>query len=221
MSRGLSVANVSALDGVIVRPVVMVQLEFDEPTGTLYLHDDIGSITANDWDGVSRTWSGLGDFGGIGKLEEGREISPYKVDLVLSGIDAAIASQVLTDDSVLRSVYILIALLNDDRELVDDPHPMWGGKIDDLQVAIGSESVIKVTCESQLASFEKVNNKLQNDSDHQARFQGDKFYEYLPQMLDAKFRWGGKTQTFRPGTSGASFGMPGVGFMGGEIPKLR
>lgn len=209
MSRGLSSSNATALDDALIRPVVFTQLEFDAPTGTLYLHDDIGPITANDWDGTSRTFEGVGDFGGISKLDEGRDVSPYAVELMLTGIDADIASQVLTDDSVLRNVYILVGLLDSDRALIDDPHPMWAGYVDDMQVAVGTESVIRVTCESQLAAFEKINGRLQNDADHQAEFAADKFFEYLPQMLDAKFRWGGRTQSFGGGSSGAAGG--GVG----------
>ena len=210
MTRGLSSANATALDAAVIRPVVFVELAFDAPTGTLYLHDDVGPITANDWDGTSRTFEGVGDFGGISKIDEGRDVSPYSVELMLSGIDTTIASQVLTDDSVLRTVRILVGLLDADRTLIDDPHPMWAGYVDDLQVAIGAESVIRVTCESQLAAFEKINGRLQNDADHQAEFSGDKFYEYLPQMLDAKFRWGGRTQSFS-GQSATAFGAGGIG----------
>jgi hypothetical protein len=206
MSRGLSSANATALDDSIIRPVVFVELAFNEPTGTLYLHDDIGQIVANDWDGVSRTFEGVGDFGGISKIDEGRDVSPYSVELALSGIDTTIASQVLTDDSVLRTVRILVGLLDADRALIDDPHPMWAGYVDDMQVAIGAESAIRVTCESQLAAFEKINGRLQNDADHQAEFPNDQFYEYLPQMLDAKFRWGGRTQTFSGAPSFSGFG---------------
>ena len=209
MSRGLSSNNAAALDAALIRPVVFVELQFDSPTGTLYLHDDIGPLTANDWGGTSRTWDGVGDFGGIRKLDEGRDVSPYAVELMLTGIDADIASQVLTDDSVLRNVYILVGLLDSDRTLIDAPHPMWAGYVDDMQVAVGTESVIRVTCESQLAAFEKINGRLQNDADHQAEFAGDKFFEYLPQMLDAKFRWGGRTQSYGGGATGAAGG--GIG----------
>lgn len=199
MSRGLSANNINAVDGDVVRPVVFCEIKYDSPTGTLYLHDNIGDITADDWAGTSRTWSGLGDFGSISTIEEGKEISPYKVDLILSGIDATIAAVHLTDDSVLRDVYLSIGFIGLDRQVVADPHPMWSGRVDDVQVAIGSQSVIRVACESQLAAFEKTNGRLQNDADHQAEFSGDLFYKYLPQMVEAKFRWGGKTQTFGTG----------------------
>ena len=209
MSRGLSATNLGAVDGAVVRPVVFCELHYDSPTGTLYLHDNIGEITADDWGGTSRTWSGLGDFGSISTIEEGSDISPYKVDLVLSGIDADIAAASLTDDTILREVYLLIGFIGLDRVVLDDPHPMWSGKIDDVQMAIGAESVIRVSCESQLAAFEKTNGRLQNDADHQAEFSGDLFYKYLPQMVEAKFRWGGRTQRFGTGFTGVGFDSQG------------
>lgn len=209
MSRGLDASNVSAVDDVVVRPVVFCEIKYDSPTGTLYFHDNIGDITADDWGGTSRTWSGLGDFGSISQVEEGKDISPYKVDLILSGIDATIANAHLTDDTILREVYLSIGFIGLDRVVLSDPHPMWSGKIDDVQVAVGAQSVIRVSCESQLAAFEKTNGRLQNDADHQAEFSGDLFFKYLPQMVEAKFRWGGKTQTF--GT-----GDPTAGLLGGR-----
>ena len=219
MSRGLDATNINAVDGAVVRPVVFCELHYDSPIGTLYVHDNIGEITADDWDGTSRTWSGLGDFGSISTIEEGKDISPYKVDLILSGIDADMAAASLSDDTVLREVYLLIGFIGLDRVVLSDPHPMWAGKIDDVQVAIGAESIIRVSCESQLAAFEKTNGRLQNDADHQAEFSGDLFYKYLPQMVEAKFRWGGKTQTYGTGTSAVG-GIGGIN-TGGILPNIR
>lgn len=207
MSRGLSASNISAVDGDVVRPVVFVELHYD--SSTLYIHDNIGDIVADDWTGTSRTWSGIGDLGSISTIEEGNEISPYKIDLVLSGIDPTIAGKALGKETTLKEVYVLVGFIGLDRQVVDDPHPMWSGLADEVQMAIGSESVIKVSCESKLAAFEKVNGRLQNDADHQAEYSGDLFYKYLPKMVEAKFRWGGKTQTF-------GVGDPETSFLGGR-----
>ena len=213
MSRGLNTANANAVDGDVVRPVVFCELHYASPIGTVYVHDNIGDITADDWSGTSRTWSGLGDFGSISTIEEGKDISPYKVDLVLSGLDDDMTQAALNDDSVLRDVYILVGFIGLDRTVVADPHPMWYGKIDDVQMAIGAQSVIRVSCESHLAAFEKTNGRLQNDADHQVEHANDLFYQYLPQMVEAKFRWGGKTQVYGTGRSGGG----GGGGRGGVI----
>lgn len=218
MSRGLNSANTTAVDAAVVRPVVFVELHY--ASSTLFLHDNIGEITADDWDGVSRTWSGLGDLGSISTIEEGKKISPYKLDLILSGIDSTIAAKALGKETGLREVYVLVGFIGLDRVVVGDPQQMWAGLADDIQMAIGAESVIRVTCESKLAAFEKTNGRLQNDADHQAEFSGDLFYKYLPQMVEAKFRWGGRTQVYgtgvRPEESVGGGGGPG-GFGDSEI----
>lgn len=222
MSRGLSAANVTAVDGDVLRPVVFCELHYASPIGTVYVHDNIGEITADDWNGTSRTWSGLGDFGSISTIEEGNEISPYKVDLILSGLDGDMSQAALNDDSILRDVYLLVGFIGLDRVVVSDPHPMWYGKIDDVQMAIGAESIIRVSCESHLAAFEKANGRLQNDADHQIEHANDLFYKYLPQMVEAKFRWGGKTQTFNTGSTATSGGIAGLSSgLRGEIPYQR
>jgi len=212
MSRDLSATNAAAAEAAVVRPVVFVELHYD--SSTLYVHDNIGDIVADDWTGTSRTWSGLGDLGSISTIEEGNQISPYKIDLVLSGIDPTIAAKALGKETTLKEVYVLVGFIGLDRVVVDDPHPMWSGLADEVQMAVGSESVVKVSCESKLAAFEKVNGRLQNDADHQAEYSGDLFYKYLPQMVEAKFRWGGKTQTFGAGSPETSF-LGGRG--GGDV----
>lgn len=219
MSRGLVTALSNAFDGRVVRPVVFVELQFDSPTGTLYVHTDIGDITADDWDGTSRTWQGTGDLGGIEAIEEGQDISPFSATLVLSGIDSTISQQVLTDDSVLRDVRILIGALDDDRALVSDPHPWWSGTLDDLQVRVGAENVIRAVCESSLIAFQRSNGSLFNDAAQQARFDGDLGFQYLEQVLDARIVWGGDVKSYRAGlvSGGSGIGSPftGAGAFGG------
>ena len=217
MSRGLPAALVTAIDGQVVRPVTFVELAFDAPTGTQYIHDSLGNLTADDWDGVSRTWAGVGDLGGVEGLEEGLDVSPFAATLILSGLSATIASSVLTDDTVLRTVRILIGALDESRALVSDPHPWWSGLVDDQQVSVGSENIIRMVCESHLAAFQRVNGRMFNDADLQDEFAGDLGFQYLPQVLDAKVVWGGDVKSYQTGRANFDgvFG-PGPGGGGGS-----
>lgn len=218
MSRGLSTANANAVDSQVVRPVTFVEIYFDEGSSTLYLHDNIGPITADDSTGTSRTWEGVGDYGGVSRIEEGQQVAPFKVDLMLSGLDSTIANEVLTDNVVLREVALLVGFIDLDRVVVADPHLTWKGYVDNVQVAVGSSSVIRLSCESQLAAFEKKNGRVVNDASQQAEWSGDQFLEYLPQMIEAKITWGGQTQFFGTGSAynsgivGGSGLVPGVDF---------
>jgi len=44
-TRGLSTANAAQVDSATLVPVTFVEIEFDSPTGSLYLHDQIGEIS--------------------------------------------------------------------------------------------------------------------------------------------------------------------------------
>tara|TARA_R100000808_G_scaffold13952_1_gene33401 strand:+ start:610 stop:1302 length:693 start_codon:yes stop_codon:yes gene_type:complete len=209
-TRGLSTANTAQVDSATLTPVTFVEIAFDSPTGSIYLHDNIGEISgsdATDWGGTARTWSGLGDFGGISPMTEGSGLSPYKIDLTLSGIDATLAAEVLSEskNAVLRNVYIQVGFIGLDRVLVDPPLSLWKGKIDAMQVAIGPESVIRLTCESFMIGFEKSNGLLFSDADLQNTSiisDGDKLLQFAAQMVDANVVWGGPRVRYQTGAGG-------------------
>ena len=209
-TRGLSTANTAQVDSATLTPVTFVEIAFDSPTGSLYLHDNIGEISgsdATDWGCTARTWSGLGDFGGISPMTEGSGLSPYKLDLTLSGIDATLAAEVLSEskNAVLRNVYIQVGFIGLDRVLVDPPLSLWKGKIDAMQVAIGPESVIRVTCESFMIGFEKSNGLLFSDADLQntSVVSGDLLLQFAAQMVDANVVWGGPRVRYQTGAGGS------------------
>ena len=210
-TRGLSTANTAQVDSATLTPVTFVEIAFDSPTGSIYLHDNIGEISgsdATDWAGTARTWSGLGDFGGISPMTEGSGLSPYKIDLTLSGIDATLAAEVLSEskNAVLRNVYIQVGFIGLDRVLVDPPLSLWKGKIDAMQVAIGPESVIRLTCESFMIGFEKSNGLLFSDADLQntSIIDGDKLLQFATQMVDANVVWGGPRVRYQTGAAGGT-----------------
>jgi hypothetical protein len=216
MTRGLSAANQTATEAQVVRPVALVELHFDSPTGTIRLHNGLGDITANDWAGVSQTFQGVGDLGQIDEVEEADQISPHKLAFTLSGLDSTIASEVLTGDTVLRPVYLQIAYLEADHNtLIDDPHKLWKGLINEVQFEMPKDpedfAAIRVVAESFLIAFRRKNGRLFNDADHQTEFSGDIGFEYLPQIEDIKLVWGGQTVNY--GSTPGGFvpaGIPGT-----------
>lgn len=217
MSRGLSTANATATEAQVVRPRRLVQIDFDAPTGTLYVHDGIGDLTADDWDGTSRTWTGVGDLGSIDVIEEGDDLSPRQMEFSLTGIDSTIVGAVATDDTVLRKVYYMVVLLDAAGSLIDDPFRVFKGRINEPRFSMGAESRIDIVAESFLVALDRKNGRLFNDADQQERFSADVGLEYLPQMIDLRLRWGGDTKHF--GNSGGG-GIPIFGpSLGGAGPE--
>lgn len=203
MSRGLAGALVTAAESNHIRPLIFVKLEFD--SGTMYLHDGIGTFTWSDPDDGSQDWLGLGDFGGISGVEESTELSPFEINLVLSGIDADNMDEVLNQQFYLRPVTVYMGALNvETGVLVADPDEVWSGFMDKSAVTLGEENAIAVTCESELSMFERSNGRVYSDADLQAEYSGDLWFEYLPSMTNAKIIWRGKGDA-------TNFGGPGDG----------
>ncbi len=185
MSRGFPTAVANALATSYVSMVTFAKLEF--PNGTVYLHNSIGTFT---WGG--NHWLGVGDLGTISEIEEGIDVSPYKLTLALSGLDAAISGAALTQDYYNQPVTVYLGVLDANDVLLADPTIVWQGVMDQMDLSVGAESgdVIQLTCESELARFDKASNRKYTDSQQQNDFASDVAFEFMAQIEGAKIRWG-------------------------------
>jgi len=185
MSRGFPSDVLTALSSDHVALVTFAKLEF--PSGTLYLHNSIGTYT---WGG--NDWLGTGDLGEISQLEEGAEISPYKITLSLSGLDATISGAALTEDYYLQPVTVYLGVLNANDVLIADPTIVWEGAMDQMELSVGAADgdVIVLTAESELARFDKASNLKYTDAQLQSDSAGSLGFEFMADIEGAKIRWG-------------------------------
>ena len=188
MSRGFSAAINTALQSSTVRLVTFAELDF--ASGVLYVHDGLGTYT---WGG--NDWIGVGDFGGISSVEEGSEISPYSLNLTLSGLDASLVATALTESYFMRDVKVYLGLLSEVDALIDTPTQIWSGFMDVMSVtagASGGDSII-LTAESELGRFDRSANLRYTDTMLRKRDSSDKFFEFLKDIEGVKVSWGKKT----------------------------
>ena len=185
MSRGFPSAVLTALSSDHVALVTFAKLDF--PSGTLYLHNSIGTYT---WGG--NDWLGTGDLGEISQIEEGAQISPYKLTLTLSGLDATISGAALTEDYYLQPVTVYLGALNPDDELIADPTVVWEGAMDQMEISVGAEGgdAIVLTAESELARFDKASNLKYTDAQLQSDSAGSLGFEFMADIEGSKIRWG-------------------------------
>jgi hypothetical protein len=153
----------------------------------LYLHNSIGTYT---WGG--NDWLGTGDLGEISQLEEGAQISPYKITLSLSGLDATISGAALTEDYYLQPVTVYLGVLNANDVLIADPTIVWEGAMDQMQLSVGAADgdTIVLTAESELARFDKASNLKYTDAQLQSDSAGSLGFEFMADIEGAKIRWG-------------------------------
>jgi len=206
MSRDLATATAAQYAGLHVNPIIFVKLEFDtaapNSTGTIRLHNGLGTYNwdANDGAGL-RAWQGTGDLGQISAIEEGDEISPYSIQLTLSGIDTSIAAEAARETYYQRPVTLYIGALNASDQLVATPDVIWTGFIDTMDAVLGGGNgdSIRLTAESELAMFDRSSNYLYTNSQQQndspvgpdsQNPQPDTFFTHLQEMEDLTLDWG-------------------------------
>lgn len=197
MSRGFPAAVATALAQQNVAIVTFAKLEF--PSGTVYLHNSLGSYT---WGG--HDWLGVGDLGSISQVEEGLDVSPYAITLTLSGLDATISGAALTEDYYLHGVTVYLGVLDTDDVLIDTPTQIWGGFMDQMNMTVGADGgdAIQLVAESELSRFNKSLNLMYTNTAQQERSTGDLFFNFLHRIEGAKINWGSRT----PG--GSNLGAP-------------
>ena len=198
MSRGFPSNVLTALSSNHVALVTFAKLEF--PSGTLYLHNSLGTYT---WGG--NDWLGTGDLGEISQLEEGAEISPYKISLSLSGLDATISGAALTEDYYLQPVTVYLGVLDANDALIANPTVVWEGAMDQMELSVGAADgdTIVLTAESELARFDKASNLKYTDAQLQSDFSGDLAFEFMADIEGAKIRWGDANSDSIAGVSNA------------------
>jgi hypothetical protein len=206
MSRDLASNTAAQYAATHVNPIIFVKLEFDtaapNSTGTIRLHNGLGTYNWNANDGAGiRAWQGTGDLGQISAIEEGDEISPYSIQLTLSGIDTSIAAEAARETYYQRPVTLYVGALNASDELVATPDVIWTGFIDTMDAVLGGDSgdSIVLTAESELAMFDRSSNYLYTNAQQQHDSpigpdsnnpQPDTFFTHLQEMEDLTLDWG-------------------------------
>ena len=168
-----------------VRHVLFAQLQFK--TRTLYLCTWTQDLV---WGGA--TYQGNGDLAGVSPIEEGIDVSPYHVDLALSGLNAQLVRDALASEEFhLQEIALYVGFLDGAHRLQEDPVEIWSGVMDTAFLSTTGPTIETVLrCESHLAQFQRENGRSFTDEDQQASYSGDRFFEYLPQMRDLTLTWG-------------------------------
>ncbi len=199
MSRDLASNTAISYSASNVFPITFVKLEFLPPNdgvGTIRLHNGLGTYTWDDGSG-NQSWLGTGDLGQISKIQEGEEVSPYGIQLTLSGLDPDLVGEAIKESYYQRPVTLYVGALNDSDQLVATPDVMWTGFMDLMTASVGAEGgdSLVLNCESELAMFERSRNLLFTNSSQQlisTNTPPDTFFNQLQDMEDLTLAWGNK-----------------------------
>lgn len=183
MSRTLTTAADNALAAGHVPMVVFVELDF--PSQFLRLNNSAVSIAWNGYD-----WLGVGRLGSIDPVNEGADLQSRGLALRMSGIDPASISLALGTQYQGRGCKLWLAPLTAEHAVVADPVLIFWGRLDTMDIDIGSTATITINAESRLADWDRPRVRRYNHEDQQIDYPGDKGFEFVPQMVAKELRWG-------------------------------
>lgn len=190
MAHTIDSAVLTAAQAEVVRPVILVALDFDEGYVRLSSAPFDMTVDADD-DGSAETFTGVGTLGRIFALQEGAELQPYSGQMELSGVDPAMIAIALGSHYQGRACAIWLALLDAGHVPVGDPFLAFSGRMDTMKIVLGQEAKITLSVQSHLADWENPRVRRYTNEDQQQLFSGDKGLEFVAQIVNKKLNWGG------------------------------
>jgi hypothetical protein len=183
MTRTLTPAAESALESGNVPFLCFVLMDF--PSGFLRLNNSATIIT---WGG--QDWYGVGRLGSIDQIKEGATLESRGMKFRISGVPQANVAVALGQQYQGRDCKVWLAPLTSDYAVIADPVLTFSGRMDVMDIELGSTASITVTAESRLADWDRPRTRRYTHEDQQLDYPGDLGFEFVPQMAEKELRWG-------------------------------
>jgi hypothetical protein len=135
-------------------------------------------------------WTGLGHMGSIEPVRESAQSEATGLRFTLAGPIAAYLSLALQEQLQGDPVLLYVAFFDSNHQIIADPALEWSGRADSMSIQDGGENAsISVSAESRFADFARPRIRRFSDADQQAAYPGDRFFEFLPQMVEKTLIW--------------------------------
>jgi|TARA_R110000868_G_scaffold16851_3_gene74627 hypothetical protein len=203
MARSLTTSLKTALIGQQVTPIMLFFADF--PSGAVRAWTGYGDLA---WD--SQIWSGVGDFGGVDRVEEVSDQSAKGVVFSLTGIPSSLITIALADSYQGRACSLYLGALDSSGVIIADPYLLFLGRMDVMEIEDGGETAtIRLTGESRLIDLNRARSRRYTNEDQQIDYVGDVGLEYVSGLQDKQLYWGvaGKNN-LSASTAGSSTSNP-------------
>lgn len=177
----------TAVDNAFAAPNVpfLVLIDLDFASGHVYLCNAPYNFTF-----AGNVYLGAARCGAIEDLPESSDLSMSGIRLTLTGVDPAYVSLALAEPFQGRPCTVSIAALDSNYQILPDPVVPFKGRLDMMDIDMGETATITVTVESRLTDWNRPAIRRYNHEDQTALFPTDKFFEYIPQMVEKPLLWG-------------------------------
>jgi hypothetical protein len=183
MARDLASLTLAAGKAEVVRPVLLVRLDF--ASGVVRATSAPFDIRMN-----GETYLGVGTLGAVSGVAEGAELQGYAIELTLSGVPPEMVALTLQDAYQGRDAQLYLGLLNDAHQLAGSPVLLFRGRMDTLDLQLGTTATLTLTVQSRLSDWERPRLLRYTHEQQQADYPDDKGFEFIAQMAEKTIVWG-------------------------------
>jgi len=175
--KTISVAQQTALDAGVARPVAFVEIDW---TSGVQRYCTAGASIA--WD--EETWTAVGTLVEFGEVEETEDAVSTGVTMTLSGVPSSLLSLALSEHIQGRAVRMWLAPMDEAYALIGTPVLEYSARCDVLIHEHTEEGVasLTLTTESRMAALLGAATRRYTDEDQQAQYAGDDFFKFVPAM---------------------------------------
>jgi hypothetical protein len=185
MARDLNAALSNAIVEPVVAPAFFFKAEF--PNGTVAAWSGYGNITFG-----GDTYLGVGDFGGVDKVDETSNVRANGATFTLSGIPSALVAAALLEEYQGRPCTLFLGALNlTSGAIIGTPYPILSGRMDVMSIEEGADTAtITLTVENNLIELYRAKERRYTHEDQQIDFPGDLGFEYVAGLQEKPINWG-------------------------------
>lgn len=184
MSRTLTTATENATLAEVVRPLLLLDLDF--ASGIVRVNSTPYAIT---WGG--NAYLGGARLGELSPIDETSDLQATSIALKLFAIPRDMVSLALAEQYQGRAATIRVGFFDENEALIADPFVAFAGRMDVMSISLGLTASVTLTVESRFADWERPRIRRYTSED-QAAFElaGDKFFDYAPTMVEKTVKWG-------------------------------
>lgn len=169
------------------RVAAAMLFEFEFLSGTQRFTDRQGYLRVDGED-----WLGIGQLLSVSGLEQSRGMTAPQATFTLSGVDAFLLNVAAngSTEATGRPCCVYVQFLTDNGDPLDDKVALWPGIMDTVSLSAGlGRQTISLTAETLFVDRVRAPWGLQTDTDQQARWPGDRGFEFTPSLLFKTVNW--------------------------------
>ncbi len=183
--RGLHPDTITALEQGHVRWLVLTKVEFDSET--LAFNSSFAEFT---WNGT--TFIGLGNLGNVSNTAENTKLDPADYAITITGVDNTVLVAALDQDYLNRPATCWVAALDDNMQIIGEPILYFKGLVDSIDGTYGNEASVVISVTDRMAEWSRARISRYTNQEQQAKYPGDKGFEYVSEISTKKVTWPAK-----------------------------